>query len=99
MEESNAKRLRCVSVGFVNHRQNSHADPTTDRSESMAKYPKCDVSFATIATPNIIDSAKLATDTSVVPIRFALDSGIPVCRICCPTTSYDMCPNLDNICK
>jgi len=45
-----------------------------------------------------MDSAKLATAISVVPMRFALDDGIPVWRICAPTTSYDMCPNRDKIC-
>lgn len=56
------------------------------------------MSFAIIATPNINDSAKLATEISVAPIRFALEDGIPDWRICAPTTSYDMCPNLDKTC-
>jgi len=44
-----------------------------------------------------MDFAKLATTISVVPMRFALDDGIHVWRICAPTTSYDMCPNRDKI--
>nr|GMD47055.1 hypothetical protein GOBAR_AA04103 [Ipomoea batatas] len=90
------KRLLCVSVGFANHLQYNQAALTTDRTESIARNPKCETSFAIIATPNIIDSAKLAMETSVVPIRFALDAGIPDCKICAPTTSYDMCPIRDN---
>lgn len=96
--ESKLKRLLCASVGLPNHRQNNNAAATTDKSDSIARDPKCETSFATIATPNITDSARLAIETSVVPMRLALDSGIPVWRICAPTTSYDMCPNLDNTC-
>lgn len=84
---SNEKRLLCVSVGFFNHLQYKQAAPTTDRSESIARNPKPEVSFAIIATPSITDSAKLATETSVAPIKFAFDGGIPVCKICAPTTS------------
>ena len=95
-EDQKEKRLLCSSVGFTNQWQNIHAAPTAEKSESIARNPKCETSFAIIATPNITNSAKLATEASVVPIRFALDDGIPVWRICVPTTSYDMCPNLDS---
>uniref|UniRef100_A0A9I9EBK6 Uncharacterized protein n=1 Tax=Cucumis melo TaxID=3656 RepID=A0A9I9EBK6_CUCME len=61
------------SVGFNNHWQKIAAAPTTDRSDSIARNPKCEVSLAIIATPNIIDSAKLATETSVDAMRFVLD--------------------------
>lgn len=77
-EGQKEKRLLCSSVGFTNHWQNIHAAPTTEKSESIARNPKCETSFAIIATPHIMNSAKLATEASVVPIRFALDEGIPV---------------------
>lgn len=88
-----------ISVGFFNHLQYKQAAPTTDIRDRIARRPKCETSLAIITTPSIIDSAKLANETSVAPIRFALDGGIPVCRICAPTTSYDMCPNRDNTCQ
>lgn len=97
-EDHKKKRLFCSSVGFNSHLQNIQAAPTTDRRDNSAKHPKWEGSFAIIATPSIIDSAKLATAISVVPMRFALDDGIPVWRIWAPTTSYDMCPNRDRIC-
>lgn len=78
MKHQKEKRLLCSSVGLYNHRQYMTADPTTDRSDSIARYPKCETSLAIIATPNIVDSAKLATATSVVPIRLAFEDGMPV---------------------
>ena len=77
-EDQKEKRLLCSSVGLYNHRQYMTAEPTTERSDSMARYPKCETSLAIIATPSIVDSAKLATATSVVPIRLAFDDGMPV---------------------
>lgn len=79
-----------MSVGFFSHLQYKQAAPTTDRRDSITRKPKSETSFAIIATPSIIDSAKLANETSVVPIRFALEAGIPVCKICAPITSYDI---------
>lgn len=78
IEVQKEKRLLCRSVGLANHWQNNHAAPTTDKRDRTARNPKCETSFAIIATPKITDSAKLATETSVVPIRLALDAGIPV---------------------
>lgn len=75
---SNEKRRLCSSVGFNNHLQNIHAAPTTDTRDNIARNPKWETSLARIATPSITDSAMLATDTSVVPIRFAFDDGITV---------------------
>ena len=72
------KRFLCSVVGFNNRWQNIHATPTIDKSDSIAKNPKCETSLAIIATPNIVDFAKLATKASIVPIKFALDNGIPV---------------------
>lgn len=88
-----------MSVGFFNHLQYKQAAPTTDRSDSITRNPNCETSFAIMATPSIIDSAKLANEISVVPMRLALEAGIPVCKICAPITSYDMCPSLDNTCQ
>lgn len=88
-----------MSVGFFSHLQYKQVAPTTDRRDSITRNPKCETSFTIMAIPRIIDSAKLANETSVVPIRFALEGGIPVCKICAPITSYDMCPSLENTCS
>lgn len=81
------KSFLCSEVGFVNHLQNNVVAPTTENKERIANNLKFDTSFAIIATPNIKNSARLAIDNSVVPIKFALLGGIPVWRIWVPMTS------------
>jgi len=71
----------CSSVGFVNHRQNIHAAPATDDTDRIAKKPKWETSFAIIAIASMTNSARLAIETSIPPIRFAFEAGTLVWTI------------------
>lgn len=75
---SKEKSRLCSSVGFLSNLQNINEAATTDKRDRTARNPKWEASFAAMATPSISDSARLATEISVAPMRLALDDGMPV---------------------